>query len=401
MIRNSLFALFVTCITSTAIADFKHVDSIAALVNQDIVLQSDIDSRLEELYLRYADNLTVLPEESTLREQLLEQLITENIQLQMAKSAGFIVSNADMNTALDQYANSSNVDLVQLAEDNPARYQSIRTNIENQILMGQIQRREVANRFTINQKEIDTFLNTRKGRAASNTEFRFLYKRFNTEQEAIAQQKALRSGETLATDQAATDLGFRSQSKLPSLIQNADLGRIKPLDTLPIIAANGAWHLFQMVESQAAKGKVVLQVHARHILVQSNAIFTPEQAKALAEKIHFEITDGADFATLAKTYSDDLASRHQGGDLGWSDPENFLPEFTQALTNLSIGDISNVVETPFGWHIIQLLEKRLQDIGEQELRKQVTQAIYQSRFQQELPRWLSEIRENAFIERRL
>lgn len=401
MIRNSLFALFVTCITSTAIADFKHVDSIAALVNQDIVLQSDIDSRLEELYLRYADNLTVLPEESTLREQLLEQLITENIQLQMAKSAGFIVSNADMNTALDQYANSSNVDLVQLAEDNPARYQSIRTNIENQILMGQIQRREVANRFTINQKEIDTFLNTRKGRAASNTEFRFLYKRFNTEQEAIAQQKALRSGETLATDQAATDLGFRSQSKLPSLIQNADLGRIKPLDTLPIIAANGAWHLFQMVESQAAKGKVVLQVHARHILVQSNAVFTPEQAKALAEKIHFEITDGADFATLAKTYSDDLASRHQGGDLGWSDPENFLPEFTQALTNLSIGDISNVVETPFGWHIIQLLEKRLQDIGEQELRKQVTQAIYQSRFQQELPRWLSEIRENAFIERRL
>ena len=401
MIKKALLALVVTLFTQSTLAAVAKVDGIAALVNQDIVLQSDIDNRLAELYVRYADNLTVLPDEITLREQLLEQLITESIQLQMAKNAGFIVNNVDLNAALDQYANSRTVDLTQLSQDNPERYQSIRTNIENQILMSQIQRREVANRFKINQKEVDTFLNTRKGRAALNTEFRFFYSRFNTENEAIAQQKLLKSGSILSTDQGATDLGFRTQSKLPSLIQNADLGRVKSRDTLPTIAANGAWHLFQLIETQAAKGKVVVQVHARHILVQSNAILTPEQAKALAEKIRLEIDNGADFAVLAKTYSDDLASRHQGGDLGWSDPENYVPEFTAALAGLSIGSVSEVVESPFGWHIIQLLEKRFQDVGEQELRNQVTQAIYQSRFQQELPRWLSEIRENAFIERRL
>lgn len=401
MIRTALLALLVTCFTTPAIADIKRVDGIAALVNQDIILYSDIDSRLTDLYERYADNLSVLPDESTLKTQLLEQLITESIQLQMANDAGFVVNDTDLNSALAQYAESQSKDLTALANEDPERYQGIRKNIENQILMSQIQRRDVAKRFQINQKEVDTFLNTRKGRAALNTEYRFFYTRFSSEKEALAQKKLLTAGGQLGVDQGATDLGFRTQSKLPSLIQNLDFSRVKPGDSLAIIAANNAWHLFQLTGTQAAKGKVVAQVRARHILLQADAIFTPEQAKALAEKIQGEISLGADFATLAKTYSDDLASRHQGGDLGWSDPENFVPEFTAALSELAVGDVSGVVESPFGWHIIQLLEKRLQDIGEQELRNQVTQSIYQTRFQQELPRWLGEIRENAFIERRI
>ncbi len=401
MLRKTLVACGLIAASYLATAEVTKIDGIAAVVNQGIVLQSDIDLRLADLYERYADNLSVLPEPTLLGEQLLEQLITESIQLQMAENAGFIVNSDELNAALEQYGKGRNIDMNALVSTDPERYQSIRSNMKTQILIAQIQRREVAKRFQINQKEIDTFLNTRKGRAAKSVEYRFEYARFPTENDAKTWVKERVSKTPSQQDITPTDLGFRLIAKLPTLIQTADIARLAVGAALPVIESNGAWHVFQLKESRIANGKVIPQVHARHILIQSDAILTPEKALELAMTIKEELDTGVDFATLAKTYSDDLATRNQGGDLGWADPDNYVPEFTAALATLAAGDISTVIESPFGWHIIQLLEKRLQDVAEQDLRNQVNQAIYQTRFQQELPRWLSEIRDSAYIERRL
>lgn len=406
MLRKIIFTLGLFLVSHLAFSGVTKVDGIAAVVNQGIILHSDIDKRLADLQERYADNLSVLPEETILREQLLEQLITERIQLQIAQNVGFIVTADELNAALEQYGKGRNIDISTLASADPERYLNIRSNMETQLLIAQIQRREIAKRFQINQREIDTFLNTRKGRAAKSTEYRFEYRRFISEAEAKAWATRLASPEnaqtgTPPTDNAPTDLGFRLVTKLPTLIQTANVTQLAVGKTLPIIASSDAWHLFQLMEKRIANGKVIPQVHARHILVQSDAILTPDQALQLATSIKKQLDDGVDFAALAKIYSDDLATRNQGGDLGWSDPDNYVPEFTAALAKLSVGDISGVIESPFGWHIIQLLEKRQQDVAEQDLRNQVSQAIYQTRFQQELPRWLSEIRDNAYIERRL
>jgi len=382
-------------------AELQMVDRIAAVVNQDIVLVSELQSRTNEIKTRYASNTSVLPADDILQKQVLDQLILESIQLQLAKDAGLIAPIEDINDALLGYVSNIGMDLASFIENQPDAYHEIRKQIERQILTSLIQRREVGRVIQVNQREIDAYLDTKTGREAQGKEFQFHYIGFSSADEAENLYQTLTSGSTLATNNASQNLGFRKIDKLPTIIPEIDLDELVVGDTLAPIEANNSFHIFQLTDLRVSNTRQIRQVKARHILIKPNVLLPAAEAKQLAQNLLTQIEQGADFAELAREYSEDISSRAQGGNLDWQDPDTFVPEFTAALHELEINQISGLVKTDFGWHIIQLLDERIQDISDKALRAQITQAIYQNRFQQELPRWINEQRESAFIEIRL
>lgn len=400
-IKLALTLVLQFAVINVAHADLKQVDSIAAIVNQNIVLMSELNTRTSEIQKRYATKASVLPPIDVLQKQILDQLILESIQVQLAKKAGLFAPIDALNNALDGYAKNANIDMTKLISDSPELYQGIREQIENQILISMIQQREVGQRIQVNQTEIDAYLDTKKGRAAKSIEYRFQYYRTDSEENANTVFNNIASGSLLEDQLQSRDLGFRTKEKLPSIFQNVNLADLKIGDPVPPVFANDSYHLIQLAETRSGNTREVEQVNARHILIKPNVLLTPEKAQILATELLAQINTGSDFATLATEYSDDISSRVQGGDLGWKDPATFLPEFKQALEALEVGETSELTETALGWHIIELIAVRTLDIGDKELRAQATQAIFQNRYQQELPRWVNEQRENAFVEIRL
>jgi len=397
-IKMSSFILVSILTSEHLFAELQPVDQIAAIVNQDIVLVSELKSRTNEIKTRYISNSSVLPADDILQNQVLEQLILESIQLQLAKDAGLIAPVEEINKALQGYAANSGIELSTFIESQPDIYREVRKQIESQILTSLIQRREVSRLIQVNQSEIDAYLDTKSGREAQAKAYQFQYLRLKSSEEADRLYKDLVNGKRLSEQEGSQNLGFRKQDKLPSIITIEQLNQLNIGDTLAPIKANDSFHVFQLTDIQTANVRQIRQVKVRHILIKPNVLLPATEAKLLASNLLSQILEGADFATLAQEYSEDISSRVQGGNLDWQDPDTFVPEFTAALTNLKIDQVSDLVKTDFGWHIIQLLGERIQDISDQALRSQATQSIYQNRYQQELPRWINEQRERAFIE---
>jgi peptidyl-prolyl cis-trans isomerase SurA len=423
--RRHLVAAALAWLAPLAAQAYTDLDYIVAVVDDDIVLASELVSRLESVRKQMQASDVPLPPNDVLVNQLLERLIMETIQLQMGERAGVRIDDQTLTQALESIAAQNNMNLEQftqaLAEDG-IDYREFREDVRREMVIARVQRSRVNGRVYISDEEINAFLESPLGRAALSDEYRvghiLLAIADDAEPGAIAAAEAkaaeiyeaLKKGADFrqmaianSADSRALeggDLGWRKAGELPSLFAEQVVG-LEVGDTAPPIRSGSGLHVVQLLDKRGASTEVVEQTLVSHILVKPSEIRSEEETKALIDDIYRRVQGGESFADLARRYSEDPGSGLAGGDLGWSEPEKFVPEFADVMRSLTVDQVSQPFRTQFGWHVLEVRGRRQQDMSEEARRNQAIRVLHSRRFEEELQEWLREIRDEAFVEVRL
>lgn len=398
------------------------LDRIVAIANDDIVLQSELDSRTALIREQLQARGTQLPADAILRRQVLERLIVDSIQLQIADRQGIRVSDQELNAALENIAKKNNLTLAQFREALIAEgrdYADAREQIRREMLIARVQQGNVNRRISVSEQEINNYLASEQ--ADDNSEYLLSNilvalpenaspeKIRQSEQKAAALYQQLQDGSSFADLAIANsdasnalnggELGWRAQNELPKALATP-LSLLKPGQyTRPIRTPTG-FHILLMRDKHGAEQTLIQQTLVSHILISPSEIRSSEQARQLAEDLYQRIADGQPFDELARQYSDDPGSGSQGGDLGWTQSGQMVPEFEQVMADTAVGSVSRPFESRFGWHILQVRERRSQDVGAEMRQAKARNAIRNRKFNEELDNWLREIRSQAYIERK-
>ena len=417
--RLSLVASLILPISAFAAT---KIDSIAAIIDDDLVLQSDVSTRLVKVQQQLAKSNTNVSDIEALTSQVLDQLIIENLQLQIAAQKGIYISETALNSAIARIAKNNQLSMDQLEQavnDGGETMAQFKEKIRQEMTINEVQKTSVNRRIDVSEYEIDRYLASTQGQKLAEKEYEIghilvgLSEQPNAQELTEAQQKldqinsALAQG-TLFASVAATysdasnalkggSLGWRKGSQLPALfaspIKQMDIGEVSE----PIRNSSG-FHIITLINKRGVSIQSVSQTRANHILILPNEIRSSTQAQALINELHQRLANGADFYDLARTFSDDANSAPSGGDLGWLN-DNQLPQVLQkALDQLDISQLSPPIKSTNGWHLLQAVERRTKDIGQANLRFQAKQAIIDSKFANELENWLRDIRNQAYIE---
>jgi len=419
-----LIALFVFANPISALATTIPLDSIVAIVDEDVILKSELDSRLSRIKQGVEQNR--LPPEDVLIQQVLERLIVENLQLQIAFRVGVRVSDQELNEALKGIAAQNGMQLnqfLQAIKDDGIEYTEMREQIKNEVLISRVQSGIVNNRIRVSEQEVKNFLESEVGAVVTADEYRVLHILIAVDENAKAGEssKAMARTQQLLDDLTNGD-DFQKLARAHSAGQNAleggNLGWRKPvqLPTIfsdkvsqmkvgevvgPIKSASG-FHVIKLAEKRGAESEgQVAQTRSRHILIQQSEIRSDRQAKELAESLLAQVKAGEDFTALAQLHSDDPSSALSGGDLSWNQAGVFVPEFEAALARLEIDEISGVFKTEHGYHFVQVTGRRVEDFSEEYKRGQAVNYLRSRKFEEELEAWLIEIRAEAFVEIRI
>ena len=401
-------------------ADPQLLDRVVAVVDDDVVMQSELDERVD--YIRRQNRGANLPDTQTLSHQVLERLIVENIQKQQANRVGIRISDAQLNEALERIAAQNKMTLPQFRaamESEGVPFDTAREQIQNEMLMSRLQRGMVGEKIQITDQDVDLFLASEMGKMSAAAEYRLGHILVSVPAEATpddfskAEQRArdilrrLRGGADFRSTAMAEsdgrnaleggDLGWRKEGQLPGIFADVVPGLAVGQISEPIRSSSG-FHLVQLQEKRGGNSQVITQYHVRHILVSPNELRDKTETEALASSLYQRLQKGGDFAALAREFSNDPGSATNGGDLNWASPGDMVPEFDNTMQQASIGQISAPFETRFGWHILQVLETRQTDIGTDLQRNQIRQMLYQRRFEEELPIWLRKIRAEAYVD---
>lgn len=418
--RALLLLLLLSC--CSVWAQTVVLDRVVAIVDEDLVLESELEGRMATVAERLRAQYGQLPPEEVLRKQILEQLIIERIQLQLATRYEIEVPDEEIDQAIGRIMENNRITLSQLTEElrqQGLTMEGLRQQIKNDITMNQLQQGVVNGRIRVTDQEIDNFLASTDGKFATSPDYRLGHILIAVsaaadpamvsaaEKEAEDIYEKLQQGAEFSqmaishsNDQSALqggDIGWRKLAQLPELfskqLMNLKVGEIsKPF------RSGAGFHIIKNVEQRGGGEQLVEQTLSRHILVKTSEIMDDEQAQAKLRTLKQRIDQGEDFAKLARENSEDSGSMLAGGDLGWSMPGMFVPAFEEALKTTPIGEISEPFKSPFGWHILQVQERRQQDMSEQMKRNQATNLIRSRRFDEEFQIWLTQIREEAYVE---
>ena len=411
------FALFTF---SQVQAEAQLIDSIVAVVDDDIIMASELDLRM--LSVKGQNQGKDMPDQQALKDQVLETMIVESIQLQMADRGGIRVSESQLNDAMSRIATQNNMTLSQFQQamaNDGVSFAYAREQIRNEIRISRVQQYQVSQSIQITDQDIDYFLESDLGKMASAAEYRLGHILISVPSGAdansyqAAESKAtglvseLRSGSDFAktamtnssgrTALNGGDMGWRKEGQLPGLFAELVPGMAVGDISDPIRTASG-FHIVKLTDKRGGNVQMVEQTKVRHVLIQTNEVRDELQAKELINQLHQRALAGEDFAELAKEYSDDPGSGASGGDLGWVSSGKMVPEFENAMNNLATGAISEPVKSQFGWHILEVLERRETDMGKELQRNQVRQLLFARRFEEELPIWLRKIRSEAYVD---
>lgn len=396
------------------------IDHVVAVVDDDIIMNSELQQRINDVQRQNPG--APLPAASILRGQVLERMILESIQLQMADRGGVRISDAELNDAIRRIAAQNNMSLSQFRQAMEAEGVSFtlaRDQIRNEMRVSRVQRFQVGERIQITDQDIDYFLASELGKMASAAEYRIGHILIAVPSQASpadlqqAENKAsqlvgqLRNGAGFRQTAIAEsngrnalkggDLGWRKEGQLPGIfvdvIPAMQIGDISN----PIKSASG-FHIVTLSDKRGGSTQMVTQSQVRHILVQPNELRDAQQTKALIQQLHQRLQAGEDFATLAREFSDDPGSGASGGDLGWVNPGDMVPAFDKTMAATQPGQLSAPFESRFGWHVLQVLDRKQTDIGAEKQRDQVRQMLYSRRFEEELPIWLRKIRSEAYVD---
>ncbi len=421
-ISKSLLAA-ATLITSLgASAQLQILDKVIAIVDDDVVLQSELDQRLATVYSQIQQSGTQAPPQDILSQQVLDQLISERLQLNIAYSAGVRITDEEVNAAMARVAGGNNLSMEQYVDQIHAAGQTVamvREEIRNEITLMRVQQGKVMRRIRISEQELDNFLNSEEGRfltspdvnigqillgipsSASTVQADLVLERA---QDILAQANNGKDFRELAiansADQSALkggDLGWRKMAQLPGVfidaVEDLQLGEI----STPIRSGAG-YHLLKLYERRGGGERLVEQHFARHILIKPNQIRDQETTLSQLNALRDRVIAGEDFAELAKEYSEDPGSGLKGGELGWSTPGMFVPEFEKTMNTIALNEVSAPFSSQFGWHILQVTDRREQDFSADIQRNRAESMLRQRKYEEELQVWMQEIRDEAFIE---
>jgi len=401
------------------------LDGIVALVNDGVVLKSELQEETDRIVARLQQQGTQLPPRQILMRQVLDKLITEQLQLQRAEKVGIQVSDETLNQALATIAQRNSIPLAELPTmlaREGIDYASYRRDLRRQITIDQLRQRDVLQRINVTPKEVDAYLARQQGKASLREEYLLshilvaLPVSATPEQVKAAEDQAndlyrrLQAGEDFATlavaysnGQQALEggsLGWLKGSELPSIFADIAPGLAKGAVSEPIRNAGG-FHLIKLVDRRGGEAIMENQVHARHILMTTNEVLDDSAAEQRLKGIRERIIGGEDFAAVAKAVSEDAQSAIDGGDLGWTGPGNFVPVFEAELNKLQPNEISEPFRTQFGWHIVQLLERRVYDATADKQKQEAILAVRNSKLGDEVDIWTRRLRDEAFVEYRL
>lgn len=396
------------------------VDQVVAIVDDDIIMASELRERVAALTETLKSRGIELPPEDAMIRETLDRLILESIQLQKGLRVGVRISDAQLNAAIQTIASQNGMSLEQFIaalEQQGQSYPQMREQVRKEMIIQRVQAGNVNQRIQITPKEVDNFLATEEGRKLSQPEYHLLHALLplpsgvSPEEEATAnaylQQmlKRIRAGESFeevvrsSTGQyqfSGGDLGWRKAEDLPSLFADVAPGLAVGATSEPIRSASGL-HLINLADLRGGD-QIIGQTRVRHILVKPSEILTDEQARELVQGLRSQVEAGADFGELARKFSEDIGSAQEGGDLGWTMPGQMVPEFEQAMNATAIGEISPPVRTQFGWHILLVEGRREQDMTTEAIRNKAADYLHNRKYQEELDAWLQQIRDEAFVD---
>lgn len=399
------------------------LDRVVAVVNDEVILKSELDLRVDMMTRQIQQSHTALPPENVLRKQVLDQMVTAKVELEQAADKGISVSDDAVNQALSRIAARGGVTLEQLPDELKKEgldYPTFRQDLRDQITIQNLEQQVLSDRMHISQQELDDQMHADEANGNAEASYKLAQILITTplnptpDDIAAARKKAddiyqkLKAGADFAATAVASsddqqalkggEIGWRKGSELPTIFAGP-IQSMKPGDiSQPIQSASG-FHIVKLEDvKQSAGTSEVTQTHARHILIRSSALLTDEQAKAKIEDIYKQLLSGADFAKLAEANSEDPGSAKQGGDLGWLDPGATVPEFDAAMAKLQPGEMSAPFKSQFGWHIVQVLGRRQAEPSEDSRKSKAYEALFARKSEEVIQQWLSELKDSAFIE---
>lgn len=426
LLKAGALMLF-TLLSSHLHAQRQLLDKVVAIVDEDVVLQSELDSRLEDVRANAVAAGQPLPPASELREQIIETLIVENLQLQLAGRMGIRYDDDTINNVMQTIAQQNNMSFDDYISSLEAagRYLSTREQIRKELTLRDLQRGMVNRRINITDQEIDNFLNSEMGRVTMAPDYlvdqTLIPIGENDPAELIAAKQqfaeqmlqAINNGTAFDTARLAAqrgaaanpptafqvsggELGWRKADGLPSLFVDL-VPTMKAGEVRGPIRSPSGFHLLKLVNVRGDINSLVKQTHARHILITPNEIRTEEQARNLIQRLHDRIENGEDFAEIARQNSDDAASVVAGGDMGWANEGGMPPDFEEVVNGLEVNELSEPFRSSYGWHIAEVIERREQDLSREFSRQQAENSLRARKFDVELQNWLIEIREQAYV----
>lgn len=404
------------------IANARVIDKIVAVVDSGVVLASDVETRLNDLKTQAESRGNAVEINDELREQVLERLILEQAQVEVAKRRGLQIDDARVNETLLQIAKNRETDLLGLKnaiESEGKSFAVFREQIRRELLINAIRDREVKTRIRISDTELERFMETTGGQVSTAPELLLsqivvgLPNRPSPEVIQQAEQKAVQIRDALLKGAPFGQMAVR-YSDAPEASQGGDLGWRNILELNPSFAdalteakkntlvgpirSPGGFHLIAVRDRRGDQSVVVTEYKARHILIKPDAVRSLEKAEQLAQNVRRELEGGAEFADLARRFSEDPLSAAKGGDLGWVRADQLVPGFANVMTQLPLNTLSGVTKSRFGFHLIEVLDTRESDISEEQMKDRARRILTERKFSQELDAWLRQVRADAFVE---
>lgn len=399
------------------------VDRIVAVINNDVITETELDARLAETKRSLATQQIRLPPDDVLRRQLLERMIIERVQVQLASQTGIRVTDQDVEQALQTIAarNKITVDeLYRTVTREGLDRAAYREQVKNQMLIQQLVDREITSRVTVTESEVANFLEGEQQRTRSDEEFNISHIYIAVPETAATDQvrqakaradqvlRELREGGDFA--QAAVSysqgpdalkgggIGWRNSGQLPELFVAA-LERLRPGDVSEVLRGPNGFHILRLNDRRGKEGgEAITQTHVRHILLKPSEIQSAAEARSKLKQLRDRIAAGDDFGELARAHSEDAVSAAKGGDLGWVAPKQLVPEFEAAMNDLAVNQLSEPVATPFGVHVIQVLGRRQQDVSEERARQAARSQIHARKADDRYEQWVRQLRDEAYVE---
>ena len=415
--------LFLMCLSLNVMTAFAQpLDKVVAVVNDNVITASELDAQIDALKQQLTAKHMQLPPEDVLRKQVLQHLIDVDLQLQLAKNNNMTVDSSELDESISKIAEQNHLTLTQLREEVTKQgltWEGYRENIQREMLISRIQQRSVGHDVVVSSQQVDDYLKTTDNNAKTEQLYHVanivipLPEEPTTVQLNKAREKAylllkkIKQGgdfNQLAIAESSGeyaleggDLGERHLAELPEIFANKVIEMKEGEVAGPIRAGNG----FQLIKLVSIKENKehheVTKTHARHILLKQDANMTSDEAMRQINNLYQQLKSGKDFATMAKQYSLDAASAVKGGDLGWVVSDELVPLFAEAMNALPLHTVSKPVKTPFGWHLIEVLERKTEDDSAMFKRQQVRQFLQQRKFTEAVQNWQQHIRADAYV----
>ena len=401
------------------------LDRIVAVVNDEVITRNNLDERVNLAFLQLKRQGTPPPPREVLEKQILDRMITDRVQLQFAKDTGLRVDDAELDRAIARISEDNMLSLPQLRqalERDGVPFAKFREDIRNEIVTARLRDREVDNRLVVSEAEIENFIKSQQAQSGAGDEYNLSHILVTLPENASPEQiqtrrsraeqalSQLKSGadfrQVAATFSDAPDalqggnMGWREASRLPTLFVDA-LQKVQQGEFTELLRSANGFHLLRLNGKRGSASPVIVrQSRVRHILLKTNELVSEDEARRRLVGLKERLDNKVDFAELARSHSEDSSSV-KGGELGWISPGDLVPEFERAMNALNPGDVSNPVRTPFGWHLIQVIERRNEDMSRERQRLDARQALRARKSDESYQEWLRQLRDKAYIEYRL